>query len=182
MVTLQTTLGTPDVMEYMAASGIPESVHDALRQSVGATYRCWLDKITNDNGSDPEPDDKDGLTGEWCPQCNEALESVPHGASTVVVCTGAKCTYEQNRHFLPALQKASCDEFHYALRTKTGDTFVFRHCNLYRDFVDVLDITGHTIKLGMSDSAMGVLPLTFDRGVEIPYENIAWVCDAPWGS
>jgi hypothetical protein len=74
----------------------------------------------------------------------------------------------------PALHKACCDPFEYAIRLRTGETWEFEQADpINRDWV--------RIKFSPYRSKDGVA-FRFDRGVDVRVSDIVWVADAPHGS
>ncbi len=87
--------------------------------------------------------------------------------------------YLEKINWPDALIKATTDEFYYALKTKNGETFVFKFAEYVNDnFVRLIFpkkdewMTPHTLPTSFP----------FDRGVELNVSDISWVADAPYGS
>ena len=95
-------------------------------------------------------------------------------------CTDSSATWftcdECVKRYPPALMKAVCDPYDYALRLVTGEIVYFSEATISGEWVH-LDQVG---QLRPVDSRPFDIPAP--RGVDIRVDSIVWVTDAPHGS
>jgi transcriptional regulator with XRE-family HTH domain len=78
-----------------------------------------------------------------------------------------------------ALEKATCDPFNYALGLRNGAVITFTEATLTA--AGWVLIAEPKILAGPGASVYE-RSFTFERGMEVRVDEIAWVVDAPWGS
>jgi len=81
----------------------------------------------------------------------------------------------------PALLKASCDPFLYAVCIEGMGTIQFENATLHGDWVTLYP-SSDADGFHSSDSGPTRLPFSCPRGINIPLGRIIWVADAPNGS
>jgi hypothetical protein len=102
------------------------------------------------------------------------------GCDATVAPSGEVCALHEGT-YPPALVKAACDPFDYALRLVTGEVVYFGTCQLHGDWVHVQGLCADDDRRH-SPHGPGDLPIGGDRGVHIRVEHIVWCADAPNGS
>jgi hypothetical protein len=96
--------------------------------------------------------------------------------------TAAAGTIQFAPPFEGALKKSECDNFHYLLKTKTGDLICFESSRLFfEDGIAWRALTG--IRVNESDfQNMTSGRFRFERGIDVRESEIEWIADAPSGS
>lgn len=82
------------------------------------------------------------------------------------------------RRWAPAIQKACCDEFFYAMGLTTGQTIYFSSARVCGEWVHLDDVNS----LGHGSQLLDSRDREFERGIDVHLSAIAWVADAPHGS
>lgn len=77
----------------------------------------------------------------------------------------------------PALRKALCDPFDYALQLRTGETFRFHECAIHGEWLHLSWGTGW-----ITDQRDNPTAYPFERGLDVRIADIVWIADAPNGS
>jgi hypothetical protein len=80
------------------------------------------------------------------------------------------------------LIKATSDASDYALGLKNGTVFTFTEASIHGQWVCLEGVRSHSVPAPMRYAATSEMAFSFDRGVEVRLDEIAWVADAPWGS
>ncbi len=81
----------------------------------------------------------------------------------------------------PALLKATCDPFSYALGLRDGTVVDFKSAEIHGEWVTIKGESDHTYESDESDES-GWKRHLCPRGVDIRLSEIMWVADAPNGS
>lgn len=87
----------------------------------------------------------------------------------------------------PALIKACVDApWTYALRLRSGDLVLFEGATVHGEWVHLSGVAMHPVAELPGDVDLPNVsisgPMTFERGMDVRINDIAWVSDAPWGS
>jgi hypothetical protein len=119
-----------------------------------------------------------------CPACGNINAEAFHTASELhpgelryAIEDGEDLCRPCRLRYPPALLKATCDYFDYALRLRTGETIFFCSATIQGDFVH-LTLDG-SICQHQGEPAP---PYPFERGVDVRAADIVWCADAPFGS
>ena len=85
----------------------------------------------------------------------------------------------------PALIKATCDPFDYAVKVRDIGVLEFEHASIHGEWATIYP-HGGTFNRPFHDQRYGhelqSLPYNMDRGLEIRVNDIIWIADAPNGS
>lgn len=86
------------------------------------------------------------------------------------------------RTYPPALIKAACDPFDYALRLETGEVLRFTSATIHGEYVTL--VSDGDDKTFAADAIPAAQRLAYPcpRGVDVRVSAIVWCADAPEGS